>query len=560
MELAGYEFGEIVGQGGMATVYQGLQLSLRRKVAIKVLDEQLQAETDIREAFEREALIIARLSHPNIIPVIDRGISAQGTPCFVMEYVDGVDLAKVMREGQLGLNRKLELLLQIARALAYAHRNAVVHRDIKPSNVIVDKEWHVRVVDFGIAMLYRDTHDKPDPQSAGLVMGTEAYMAPEIKNSASRATALSDIYAFGVLAFELFTGALPSRGLKPPSQFDAGISSKIDRLVLECLAPDPEKRPQRAELVAERLLLALSGAHIDQQRAAEAKEVIGQKSFALLDVLEEKRDRTTYLFLETKTQHRYVVKKLPANHASLPQWRLIASKSLPQWVTVHGISANKNSSVVVTDYLPGGCLSERLLSPISVAQFIPWARQICCALVQAHGQGLYHGSVNSESIFLDSQQRAFLTGTAGGASLELETRVKGASFESHLWSDVNACGALFYQMLIGEMPRYHHKRLKVGDAFSRIPASLQKLIQWMLGKASELPAGMSREQLMLQVQQQLEDIEQDLPTQVWQPKVRKVNPAEPAKAEQKKLLLFLLLVLLFLVLMDVGVIALFHLQ
>lgn len=560
MELAGYEFGEIVGQGGMATVYQGLQLSLRRKVAIKVLDEELQAETDIREAFDREALIIARLSHPNIIPVIDRGISAQGSPCFVMEYVDGVDLAKVMRDGQLGLNRKLELLLQIARALAYAHRNAVVHRDIKPSNVIVDKEWHVRVVDFGIAMLYRDTHDKPDDQSAGLIMGTEAYMAPEIKNSASRATALSDIYAFGVLAFELFTGVLPSRGLKPPSQFDSEVSSKIDRLVLECLAPDPDRRPQRAELIAERLLLALSGAHIDQQRAAEAKEAIGQKSFALLDVLAEKRDRATYLFLETKTQHRYVVKKLPANHGSLSQWRLIASKSLPQWITVHGVSSNQSSSVVVTDYLPGGCLSERLLSPITVAQFIPWARQISCALAQAHNQGLYHGSVNSESIFLDGQQRAFLTGTGGGASLELPSRIKGASFESHLWADVNACGALFYQMLIGEMPRYHHQQLKVGDAFSRIPSALQRLIQWMLGKASELPADMSRDQLMLQAQKQLEGIEQDLPTQVWQPKQRKVKPIEPATVEQKKWLLFLLLVLLFLVLMDVGVIALFYLQ
>ncbi len=558
MELAGYEFGDIVGQGGMATVYQGLQLSLRRTVAIKVLDEQLQADDEIRDAFEREALIIARLSHPNIIPVIDRGVSNQGTPCFVMEYVDGVDLSRVMRESPLDLNRKLELLLQIARALAYAHRNAVVHRDIKPSNVIVDKEWHVRVVDFGIAMLYDDGQEL----SSELVMGTEAYMAPEIKKSAARATALSDIYAFGVLAFELLTTHLPNRGLKPPSQYDSAISSDIDRLVLQCLAPEPTKRPQRSELIVERLLLALSGAHIDQQRAAMAKEVVGQKSFTLLDVLAEKPDSATYLFLEAKTQHRYVVKKLPANHTSLTQWRSIASASLPHWVKVHGVSSNRTSSVVVTDYLTGGRLSERLTRPLEMAQFLPWARQISDALAQAHAQGICHGAIDSDCIFFDGQQRAYIGGVASNERHDPSragTTVKTTDVNSKICSDVRASGVLFYQMLVGEKPRYHHKRLKVGDAFSRMPISLQTLIKGMLMDNDSFRTGAPVDQLMAKVRGQLDDIEQGLPTQVWRPKKKHSRPVIAKQSEQKKLLLFLLLVLLFLVLVDVGVIVLFNL-
>ncbi|MGH1372555.1 MAG: protein kinase domain-containing protein [Cellvibrionaceae bacterium] len=553
MELAGYEFGEIVGQGGMATVYQGLQLSLRRKVAIKVLDEQLQAEPEIRRAFEREALIIARLSHPNIIPVIDRGVSAQGTPCFVMEYVDGVDLSRVMREGRLGLTRKLELLLQISRALAYAHRNGVVHRDIKPSNIIVDKDWHLRVVDFGIAMLYRDGHDT----SSELVMGTEAYMAPEIKKSASRATALSDIYAFGVVAYELLSGVVPGRGLKPPSQFDRDIGVDIDRLVLQCLAPDPDKRPQRSELVVEQLLLALSGAHIDQRRVAKAKEVVRQKSFKLLDVLAEKPNRATYLFLETKTRHRYVVKKLPANHHSLAQWRRIASLKLPQWVRVQGVSANGNSSVVVTDYLPGGRLSERLSSPLSVAQFLPWARQIADGLAQAHAQEVWHGAVGSDCVFLDGQERVYIGAAADKSDGDLrskKTSKKVSSADVNYWFDVNAAGALFYQMLIGESPRYHHGRLKVGNAFTRLPHALQALIKWMLADAAQSPVASSVDQWMPHVRQQLDSMEQDLPTQVWQPQTKTETPEKQKQSEQKKWLLFLLLVLFFLVLMDVGVI------
>lgn len=562
MELAGYQFGEVIGEGGMATVYRGLQLSLQRRVAIKVLNEQLRTETEVREAFEREALIIAHLSHPNIIPVIDRGISSQGTPCFVMEYVDGVDLARVMREGELGLNRKLEILLQVARALAYAHRNGVIHRDIKPNNIIVDKDWHVRVVDFGIAMLYGDS-DGPDAGSAtagssGLIMGTEAYMAPESRYCAAGSTALSDLYAFGVVAFELLTGVLPSSGIKPLSQYCSQIPADLDRLILECLAPDSTKRPQRAEFICDRLLLALNGAHIDEKQAARAQRVAGRKSFKLLDILAERADRASYLFLETTTQHRYVVKKLPSSHPSLALWKQMAQLQHPRWVKVHGVSQNSNSAVVVTDYLSGGSLAERMSGLINVQQFVAWGRQIAAGLAYAHDNGVHHGGFDEQCVFFDQNQELQLAGfgdTADGETAAL----KKTKTEARLWSDISACGRLFYRMLIGEEPRYHHQRLKLGRAFSRLPKPLQSLLKTMLSGQQCAPDHLPAAQVMKDISDQLARYENDMPTQVWPATKKAIKATEKVQSEQKKWLLFLLLVLLFLVLMDVGVITLFHL-
>jgi len=565
LELAGYQFGEVIGEGGMATVYQGLQLSLQRRVAIKVLNEQLRTETEVREAFEREALIIAHLSHPNIIPVIDRGVSSQGAPCFVMEYVDGVDLARVMREGTLSLNRKLEILLQVARALAYAHRNAVIHRDIKPNNIIVDKDWHVRVVDFGIAMLYGDS-DEANGGSAGesegdvesrLIMGTEAYMAPESRYCSTGSTALSDLYAFGVVAFELLTGVLPNRGIKPPSQYCTEISSDLDRLILECLAPDPAQRPQRAEFIGDRLLLALNGAHIDKKQAARAQQVAGRKSFKLLDVLAESTDRASYLFLETKTQHRYVVKKLPAAHPSLGLWKQMAQLQHPRWVKVHGVSQNVNSAVVVSDYMPGGSLAERMSGLICVQQFVGWGRQIAAGLAYAHDNGVHHGGIDESCVFFDQNQGLQLAGFGDAADDDTSAQKRMKTGE-RLWSDINACGRLFYRMLIGEEPRYHHQRLKLGRAFSRLPKPLQQLLNTMLSTQQLAATNLPTAQVMKDVSDKLARYENDMPTQVWPATQPSTKATQQVQSEQKKWLLFLLLVLLFLVLMDVGVITLFH--
>ena len=150
----GYKLIKKIGEGGTAVVYKGVQASLNRPVAIKVLSKKIENHPFLLERFNHESLIIARLNHPHVIHVIDRGTTPNGLPYFIMEYVDGVDLQAAIRVGRLDFNRKLDLVIQVCKAPSYAHRNGVIHRDIKPSNVLIDGDGNARVADFGIAQLF----------------------------------------------------------------------------------------------------------------------------------------------------------------------------------------------------------------------------------------------------------------------------------------------------------------------------------------------------------------------------------------------------------------------
>ncbi len=569
MELKGYQVRDVIGSGGMATVYRGLQLSLQRPVAIKILNEQMRSESEVRKAFEREALIIARLAHPNIIPVIDRGTRADGAPWFVMEYVDGVDLAQAVKSTELALERKLDILLQISRALAYAHRNSIIHRDIKPGNIIVDRDWHVRVVDFGIALLYREQEEsKAQPVTAAssaapsndpeLIMGSENYMAPETMNSATAATVKSDLYSFGVVAYELLTGRLPNKGLRAPSKFVGELPKDIERLVLECLAPEPQQRPERAEELCDRLLMALQGAHLDQQQAVRAKHAVGKKSFTLLDVLAESETKASYVFVEAKTQRCYLVTKQPRKHPSISTWKRMAGLKHPNWVTIQGVSENSSACVVVSDYMDGGTLSERLTQTLAPAQFLAWAQPIARGLSHAHEAGFWHGNLSATQVFFDERQTVRLTGFADGDLQELTKKHSAKAPTRHFLDDISACGRLFHAMLLGYEPRYHLGQLKVGKAFKRLPQGLQRLLSDMLDDNERNLVDKPANQVMGDISERLRLMEDQLPTQVWSKKTPAKPVAQDKQQEKKKLLLFLLLVLLFLVLVDVGVITLFQ--
>jgi serine/threonine-protein kinase len=176
--IGGYEVIEKIGEGGMSIVYKGRQVSLNRPVAIKVLPRKLMDQHDLLERFKRESVIIARLNHPNIIHVIDRGITPKGMPYFVMEYVEGTSLARAIREGNLDANRKMDLIIQTCKALSYAHKNGVIHRDIKPANVLIDANGNVLVLDFGIAKFYDQGGGNLQGTRADMIMGTPPVHVP----------------------------------------------------------------------------------------------------------------------------------------------------------------------------------------------------------------------------------------------------------------------------------------------------------------------------------------------------------------------------------------------
>ncbi|MCB9637156.1 MAG: serine/threonine protein kinase, partial [Sandaracinus sp.] len=211
-----YRIDDLLGEGGIGRVYRAMHLKLDRPVALKVLHEGFRNSADVRQRFEREAKTLSALRHPNVVTITDYGVE-DDLPFLVMELVEGRDLDQLLesREELLPIGRVLGLMAQVLRSLAQAHGMGIIHRDLKPGNallqVLPDGSDHVEVLDFGLAKFVDDAPaavSSPKLTRAGTVVGTPAYMAPE---QASRGTcdARTDVYAAGVMLFELLTGELP---------------------------------------------------------------------------------------------------------------------------------------------------------------------------------------------------------------------------------------------------------------------------------------------------------------------------------------------------------------
>src|SRR5689334_17993538 len=203
-----YELVELVGTGGMSSVYKAHDRLLERNVALKILHPHYGDDEEYVERFRREARAVAQLSHPNIVTVIDRG-EADGQQYIVFEYIDGESLKQLVdRNGPLPARRAIELALQVADALAFAHQAGLVHRDVKPQNVLVTEDGEAKVTDFGIA---RSLDVEHGVTQTGTVLGTSNYLSPE-QASGKPTTPATDVYSLGVVVYELLTGDVPFPG------------------------------------------------------------------------------------------------------------------------------------------------------------------------------------------------------------------------------------------------------------------------------------------------------------------------------------------------------------
>ncbi|MDQ3065608.1 MAG: protein kinase [Actinomycetota bacterium] len=256
-----YELKEMVGSGGMSSVYCAFDTLLERNVALKILHAQFGEDEDYVERFRREARAVAQLSHPNIVTVIDRG-EEDGKQFIVFELIDGENLKEfVERGGPLPVRRAVELGLEIARALSFAHAQGLIHRDVKPQNVLLSGDGSAKVTDFGIVR----SLDAVGHTETGTVLGTSHYIAPE-QARGERVDAQTDVYSYGVVLYELLTGEVPFPGdnflsvaMKHvndpvPSVLDRrpDVPLRLATLVDRCMAKLPDDRPASMdELVGE---------------------------------------------------------------------------------------------------------------------------------------------------------------------------------------------------------------------------------------------------------------------------------------------------------------------
>ena len=253
-----------LGVGGMATVYAARHLLTERPCAIKILSAQYAQDPVLRERFVREARHAQRIAHPNVIEIFDQGDLDDGTPFLVMELLEGHSLADVIEaEGRMPAARALPIAIEMTRALARAHDFDVIHRDLKPENVFILPGDHVKLLDFGIARCAQDAR----LTNLGDVFGTPEYMAPE-RGSSIDAGPAADLYAFGVMLFEMLTGQLPFQAKDPatwlikhlreiPPHLRALLPAApepLDRLIFELMAKDPADRPIDAHRVQAALI------------------------------------------------------------------------------------------------------------------------------------------------------------------------------------------------------------------------------------------------------------------------------------------------------------------
>ncbi len=257
-----YELQELVGRGGMSSVYRARDRILGREVAIKVLHPQYASDGEYVERFRREARAVATLAHPNVAVVIDRG-EDDGRPYIVFEYVEGGNLKTLIeQEAPLPLERVIELGIQIGRGLEHAHRSSLVHRDVKPQNVLLDRTGQAKLIDFGIARSSAEV--RPGLTLTGTVLGSSDYIAPEQAQGRS-VEERTDVYSLAIVLYEMLTGQLPFPGENfvaiamrhinetPPSVLERrpDVPARLAGLMERSLLKDPEKRPLMSEVVQE---------------------------------------------------------------------------------------------------------------------------------------------------------------------------------------------------------------------------------------------------------------------------------------------------------------------
>ncbi len=495
-QLANFRIEHLIGRGGMAQVYYGWDVKLERPVAIKMIDTRFQGDPVYARRFVQEARTVATWHHDNIIQVYYADKEDE-LYYFVMEYIDGQDLgALIGHHRERGELMPQEHVLGIGRAVAsaldYAHQRDVIHRDVKPANVMVAQDGRVVLSDFGLALDVQQG-------SLGEAFGSSHYIAPEQARRSADAVPQSDLYALGVILYEMLTGFVPfddpspttvalqhiTQPPPPPRQINPKLNAETEAVLLKALSKSPDERYQTGATLIDALEHALQGQKgavpVVQSVSGDEDSLIGHQldEYRLESLLGKGGMARIYRGFDVRVERHVSIKVMDVPLRDDPDYimrfereaRAIAQLEHPHIVRLYRYGEADGLLYMAMQYVEGADLEtvlssyqkdEELLKANEIARIIG---EICQALDYAHEKGVIHRDVKPSNILLDRQGRAFLTDF--GLALLTEVGTRGEIFGSPHYiapeqavssadvvpqSDLYALGVILYELFTNQLP------------------------------------------------------------------------------------------------------------
>ncbi len=472
-----------IGQGGVAEIYRARQESLDRDVAIKILSSKMLNDQDIVRRFERESLVIARLIHPNIVHVIDRG-KAGGRYYFVMEFIDGTSLREVIDTPRIPVATKLEMIVQVCKALDYAHRNGVIHRDIKPTNILIDRQGNAMVTDFGIAQMV--TTVDSEVTASDIIMGTLSYMSPEQKLSSTNVDQTTDIYAVGVMLYEILVGKKPLGHFKLPSELNTEIKKEFDEIVLKCLAQEPKDRYQHAVELKDAILNTMN--HEEASTKTDEFSLTGADSFLgkcrYLDTIKETRFGSTILVENRVNKNLYVIKKHSKGEVGRKEAKILRSLKHENIVNIYGSGGDNKETVIITEYAQGGSLADRMVRRYDWQKAFEIILAVASGLDHAHKNNIVHGNLRPSNVLFDASEVIKITDFGLPAHYDNPRKKNWYNPPERKKSrqgDIYSLGVIAHQMVTGRNPSYDTGgQLILNDVQLELPDAVMEMLHKFL--------------------------------------------------------------------------------
>jgi serine/threonine protein kinase/tetratricopeptide (TPR) repeat protein len=502
LNLSGSEFdaGEVIagryrivrqlGQGGMGTVYEAFDVELERTIALKSIRPDLAANPAAVRRLKQETLLTRQIAHRNVVRIFDLGV-ADGLRFITMEFVDGTDLKSLLgTRGRFSPKDAVAVMKQVCQGLQAAHTEDVIHRDLKPQNILVGRDNRVRIVDFGLARSFEQT----GITRTGTVLGTPHYMAPE-QALGGQSDARSDIFALGVVFYELLTGELPFPAdnmiesflartrdrARPIDSIDRSIPQWLARAVMRCLDREPGRRYQNAQELLEELNAAeapRSSSHASVSGVFAPGMILGSRYLIEAEAGEGgmgKVYRARDLDLDRTVALKIVRPELASDPNGLLRLKheisLASQISHRNVLRIHDLGEADGLRFVSMAWADGEDLSHllRRYGSLPEERIVQLAIEMCEGLAAAHEQGIVHRDLKPSNVLLDSAGRACIADFGLARMVETQQQFLSRAGEVHgtprymspeqaegklvdSRSDIYSLGLILYEMSTGKIP------------------------------------------------------------------------------------------------------------